>query len=361
MEYKIYLSGMSMSIDRSSFHKDNLEKDLSFLKDKKETLFSDFDNIINYINKEDDIKNFYNGINLESCEIIVKNIEDQIVFQKDLIDIVSEKVNSKLIKLNSKANVTNIDKIELFSLNEYFVGTINIPFLEENNFSIGSLININDLKYFNKLEYGFKTFVININNKEEDFLLKDYKIIKHNAKGYPLYCIFSQSELLFEPDLFINKYSKDTEHLIEQNRLVLIIPINSNDFLSYEENVKDFIFNNFDSTFKENFENTFGALITKTFILPSGEDSFIDIKNINSLKLKLKKIESFVLRIDLIFEENISLNKAVFVNKFSSVFNKIDFISCYTNVDNFYNCWLFKNGYLISNDQSYNNVFELNI
>lgn len=357
MEYKLYLSGISCKIERNAFHKTNLENELQNLQNQKENLFKDFDNLISNINIEKLNECIY-GLNIGTAELIIKNSDNQEVMRKDLLSIMNEdKLLSKIDILKSKVNLTTIDKFSTYQVNEFFIGEIETPFIEEDKFSIPHLFNYQDFIFFSKLEYKLKTFQLDSLNG--DIITLDNYIIKHNSKGYPLYIIFNKLNNIFEPDLFINKYSNVEEYNINIEKLQLYILIESNKYLSLEENIKDFISTHFDINFSDFFENSFGCLINSIMCLVKNEEKEFNIKDLNSIKIKQIKSDKIFLKVDINLNEKITLNKAVFINRFSSLFYKLDNIYCFTKQNDLFNCWTFKNGLLISNDKSYENLIRV--
>lgn len=357
MEYKLYLSGIGCKIERNAFHKTNLENELQNLQNQQENLFKDFDNLISNIDIEKLNECIY-GLNIGTAELIIKNSDNQEVMRKDLLNIINEdKLLSKIDILKSKVNITTIDRFYTYQINDFYIGSVDIPFIEEDKFSIPLLFNYKDFIFFSKLEYKLKTFQLDSLNG--DIITLDNNIIKHNSKGYPLYIIFNQLNNIFEPNLFINKYSNLEEHNINIDTLQLYIVIESNKYLSLEENVKDFILTNFDINFTDFFENSFGCLINNIMCLVKNEEKEFNIKDLNSIKIKQIKSDKIFLKVDINLNEKITLNQAVFINRFSSLFYKVDNIFCFTKQNDLFNCWSFKNGLLISNDKSYEKLIRV--
>lgn len=341
MQYRLYLTGLSFLFKRSYFHKNSLELDLKYLNTNK-NLLEDQDQFLSLVKniKFEDIIDKKIFFELYSAELKVIDINDNVVYNDKLINI----LNNKSIKetFNSKENVTIFEECHIAEIKDLLLKTIELEEFDISKITINKIINHEGLLFIEKINYNFIDSIDSNKYELEEYNFFEARILKFNRKGYKLLNIYSYIDKFFYADILINKYDSEQEHLIKDNKLYFVSFIVKEDFLNIEDSFKNYFFN-FD--IKHNVEDIFGLTINRIIVTVDNELEF-DLDNLNYEKIKFKNKELIYFTVKIIFNEELNINRGVFINKISNIFYKTPQYSIVAFGDTMKNTFDYNSSYL---------------
>lgn len=338
MKYKLFVSGLVCSIKKHALHKDKNEETLKNIRTIIENNSIENEEIQTKILSLDLERNVEKSkfLNLFGLSIIVKNEEDQIIEELDLLtDLnIKMKINNNLENkfLKFKSNIISVEEIHNYVEEEIFMGEIEDTIFDPKKIHLKYIYDFNNLNLISRIEYKDKTFSLNIPEpSNETNVFKELIINKYNKKALPAATILSS----YEPninllDIFIYKFSHSKENLICQKNLLFSTDLEfyANN-LSKEDFLKSFFLEHLDFDFKDEIESSFGIKISKILIMFDGLEDYINLNNIQKLKLRIPDQEKISIFIKIELEENFELNEAIFINRMSSILSSLEYCEYY--------------------------------
>lgn len=357
MEYKLYLSGMGFRKEIKALHKDNVEKDLNLLKkflEKKSLKEIDLLNL-NTINDNIDFFNLLGSL------LIIKNELDQTVLEIDLYKefMDNDKLNYDLYRY--KENNTTIEIEDIVFIDNVYIGSFNSTILNKKDLDLTNVISYNGTPVIKKIIFKLESFEIQLKN---NILIEQNVYIRKYNREAALLLDFKENESInLYLDLLINKYSENKEYKFIQNKIIFSSKIKIEKFLSLNDNVKNYISNKLDIYFKEKVEEVLGLNVKVMKMNIEGQKiNLLSERDIHNLNLKTKEQKDFLeYFIEIEFFDKIELNKAIFLNKISSILLDFDTLILFVKEKELIQGLVFEYGFCVNLFDQYYVTQSLNL